>query len=186
MWETSESFGVKPLQRWPLKRNRSHKNIAHWLEYAILTKITTNAMSQEEPRDYSQQHLQERAQTEICANSVHITFPGTQLWKPKTDQGKVERRDEKKSEALHLIWPSKHEQNITDRQSTLQYNHAFSHGSDDLRRTPDTAPSNRCSIEPRLRTTALDTDSRSWSAKRARIWTQILSNSWATGWRTCN
>ena len=53
-------------------------------------------MSREEPRDYSQHHLQKRAQTEICANSVHITFPGTQLWKPKTDEGEVERRDEKK------------------------------------------------------------------------------------------
>jgi len=73
MWETSESFGVKPLQRWHPKRNRSHKTIAHWLEYVILTKITTNAMSREEPRDYSQQHLEKCAWTEICANSMHKT-----------------------------------------------------------------------------------------------------------------
>jgi len=35
--------------------------------------------------------------------------------------------------------------------------HAFNHVSDDLRRTPETPPSNpRDSIEPRLRTTELD------------------------------
>jgi len=40
--------------------------------------------------------------------------------------------------------------------SLLWYNHAFSHVSDDLRRTPETAPSNlRGSIETRLRTTVL-------------------------------
>jgi len=39
----------------------------------------------------------------------------------------------------------------------LSYNHAFSHVSNDLYRTPETAPSNpRVSIESSLRTTVLD------------------------------
>jgi len=55
---------------------------------------------------------------DICAKSLHITFFRTQLQKPrpiKAERVRVKMR--KKSEVLHLIWPSKHKQNRGNRMA---------------------------------------------------------------------